>query len=552
MMTTVFTARTIHTMDPSCPTATAIAVRDGRILHVGTEADVVGYLSGGDFSVDRRYEDCVIVPGFVEAHGHLVFNGSIGEYVWLGYDDRMRPDGTVAPGCRSVDDVVDRLAAAASIREGEGSSVSVIGYGYDPTFQDNYSLNRHDLDRASSTVKILVINASGHLAYANSALMEARGITGVTDDRGVLKDADGHPLGEFHETAMGLLFAPEDFATADPSVPVWNGGWLAQLAGCTTMTDLSMVTLGGAFDTLLATANRADYPVRVVYAPSMATLTGMMEGEALAGHLCGLRDSNTDRVAMGPLKWIADGSIQGYTGKLRWPGYCGGMDHGFLILDEEQIVDQLQPLHELGFQAAIHTNGDEATEVTLRALERVLTEAPRPDHRHRLEHCQLASRDQFRRMAQMGVGVNLFSNHLFYWGDIHRSSTVGPDKARRMNAAATAQREGVHFSLHSDAPVTPVGPLFTMWCAVNRVTRTGVVLGEHEKIAPEAALEAMTLGAAWLLKMDDVIGSIEVGKFADLTVLDADPLSVDPMVIKDIGVVGTVLGGQPVVRTVQS
>ena len=228
------------------------------------------------------------------------------------------------------------------------------------------------------------------------------------------------------------------------------------------------------------------------------------------------------------------------------------MDHGFLILDEEQIVDQLQPLHELGFQAAIHTNGDEATEVTLRALERVLTEAPRPDHRHRLEHCQLASRDQFRRMAQMGVGVNLFSNHLFYWGDIHRSSTVGPDKARRMNAAATAQREGVHFSLHSDAPVTPVGPLFTMWCAVNRVTRTGVVLGEHEKIVPEAALEAMTLGAAWLLKMDDVIGSIEVGKFADLTVLDADPLSVDPMVIKDIGVVGTVLGGQPVVRTVQS
>jgi predicted amidohydrolase YtcJ len=394
-----------------------------------------------------------------------------------------------------------------------------------------------------------VINASGHLAYANSALMAARGVTASTTDRGVLFDDGGEPLGEFHETAMGLLFAAEDFVGVDSADAVWKGGWLAQIAGCTTMTDLSTVTMGAAFDALVGAATDEAYPVRVVYAPSMATLTSTFpDGAAIAAHLDDVATRGTDRFVMGPLKWIADGSIQGYTGKLRWPGYCGGVDHGFLILDEEQLVAQIQPLHDRGYQAAIHTNGDEATEVTLRALERVVTATPRPDHRHRLEHCQLASRDQFRRMAAMGVGVNLFSNHVFYWGDIHRTSTVGPDKARRMNAAATADREGVHFSLHSDAPVTPVGPLFTMWCAVNRVTRSGFVLGEHERISAAQALEAMTLGAAYLLKMDHVIGSIEVGKYADLTVLDADPLEVQPMAIKDISVLGTVLGGTVVER----
>lgn len=545
-MTTIFTARTIHTLDPSCPKATAVAVRDGRILHVGTEAEVCSYV-GPDAVVDRRYEDAVLVPGFVEAHGHLVFNGSIADYVWLGFDDRPRPDGTVAKGCRSVGDVVERLAAAAAA----DAATTVIGYGYDPTFHDGYSLTRHDLDDASTDARIFVINASGHLAYANSTLMAARGITASTTDRGVLKDGDGQPLGEFHETAMGLLFAAEDFVGVDASASVWNGGWLAQIAGCTTMTDLSTVTVGAAFDAFATTARRSDFPVRAVYAPSMASLVeAHPDGASIAAHLDEVRAGDNDRFTMGPLKWIADGSIQGYTGKLRWPGYCGGVDHGFLILDEDTLVDQIQPLHDRGFQAAIHTNGDEATEVTLRALERVLITSPRPDHRHRLEHCQLASRDQFRRMAAMGVGANLFSNHLYYWGDIHRTATVGPDKARRMNAAATAIREGVHVSIHSDAPVTPVAPLFTMWCAVNRTTRSGYVLGEHERISAREALEAVTLGAAWLLKLDHLVGSIEVGKLADFTVLGDDPLAVDPDAIRDVPVLGTVLAGVPVERSV--
>ena len=285
--------------------------------------------------------------------------------------------------------------------------------------------------------------------------------------------------------------------------------------------------------------------MRVFYSPNVEEMAKHLGREELLEYFGKLRGSDTARFAMGPLKWIADGSIQGFTGKLKWPGYCAGDDHGFLILSEDEVVDKILPFHEAGFQLAIHTNGDEATATVLRALERVLQKVTRFDHRHRLEHCQMASRAMLRKMSSLGVGANLFSNHVYYWGDIHRTKTMGADKARRMDAAATALGEGVAISLHSDHPVTPVGPLFTMWCAVNRLTRSGHVLGTAERITPLQALSAVTLGSAYLLKRDEDLGSIEVGKYADFTVLKQNPLSVDPLVIKDIEIVATVVAGEP-------
>jgi len=141
--------------------------------------------------------------------------------------------------------------------------------------------------------------------------------------------------------------------------------------------------------------------------------------------------------------------------------------------------------------------------------------------------------------------ANIFANHIWYWGDQHHDLTVGPERARRMEAAATAEREGVSFSLHSDANVTPLGQLHVMWCAVNRVTASGRVLGESERISPESALRSVTLGAAHQQHLDAEFGTIECGKAADFAVLEENPLTVDPMAIRDIGVWGTVVAGQP-------
>lgn len=150
----------------------------------------------------------------------------------------------------------------------------------------------------------------------------------------------------------------------------------------------------------------------------------------------------------------------------------------------------------------------------------------------------------FRRMATLGLGVNLFANHLWYWGDQHYETTIGPDRAQQLDACASALAAGVPLAIHSDAPVTPLGPLFTAWCAVNRITPKGRLLGEAERISVPQALHAITLGAAWTLGLDGEIGSIECGKRADFCVLEDDPLAMDPMALKDARVWGTLLSGR--------
>jgi len=229
---------------------------------------------------------------------------------------------------------------------------------------------------------------------------------------------------------------------------------------------------------------------------------------------------------------------------MRWPGYHNGAPNGLWYTAPEQMSDLYHRTLAAGVQVHTHTNGDQATQMALDMLEPALKACPSADHRFTLQHCQLADAAQFRKMANLDMCVNLFANHHFYWGDEHYRLTVGPERAERMNACRTALDTGVPMTIHADAPVTPLGPLFTAWCAVNRITASGRVQGEGEKIGVDAALHAITLGAAYTLHMDGEVGSIEVGKRADFAVLDDDPTGVEPEALKDIGVWGTVQGGR--------
>jgi predicted amidohydrolase YtcJ len=202
-------------------------------------------------------------------------------------------------------------------------------------------------------------------------------------------------------------------------------------------------------------------------------------------------------------------------------------------------------VHRRGLQAVIHTNGNEATEMALTALAAAELQYPQLATRHRLEHNQLVTQAQLVRMKQLGVATNLFTNHIYFWGDLHYSTFLGPDRARDVDPAGSAQRMGIPFSLHSDASVTPVDPLFSMWTATARKTMSGRVLGEEERISVLQAFHAVTLGAAYLLGQDDKKGSITVGKLADFAVLDRDPLTVlSPDELRNIKVLGTVMGGK--------
>jgi predicted amidohydrolase YtcJ len=538
---TVFQARKILTMNPLKPTATHVAVREGNILAVGTLEEMAGW---GAYELDQRFADKVMMPGLVEGHSHL-YEGGLWRFPYIGYFDRRGPDGTLWQGLKSFDEVVDRLKEVEA--QLDDPDAPLLAWGFDPIYFSGPRMTVHELDQVSTTRPVAVVHASFHLMNVNSAMLTQAGISRDTPIEGITCFPDGEPTGELCEfaamfpvnRAIGNAFR----AGGTSKEGLYNFANIAQLAGVTTAADLiNDLDTKEEVEPLIKTTSAEDFPIRLFSAyRGMAALSAIDQGvETVAA----ARQQNTDKMRFGAVKLVLDGSIQGFTARVQWPGYYNDSDNGIWVITPEETAALVEGFHAAGLQLHIHTNGDEATEVALEAIEAALAKYPRWDHRHTLQHVQMASPSQFQRMAQLGVCANLFCNHIYYWGDAHYTLTMGPERAERMNACGTAVQEGVSFAMHSDAPITPIGPLFTAWCAVNRYTASGRVLGVNQRISVQQALSAITLGAANTLKMDDEIGSIEVGKFADFCVLEDDPLAVAPELLKDIPIWGTVLAGR--------
>jgi len=317
-------------------------------------------------------------------------------------------------------------------------------------------------------------------------------------------------------------------------------GRLAVRTGVTTATDLANSAKDAAIDELLRITAADDFPVRLV--PAMH-VRGQSAEQAIERALA-LRARSTDALRMGRVKAHADGSIQGFSARLRWPGYYNGAPQGMWYVEPEYLRHVYALALRHGVQMHTHTNGDAAIDLAIECLESALREHPSADHRFTLQHCQLADRSQLMRMKSLGMCANFFANHHFCWGDAHRDMTLGPERAQRMNPCRSAHDIGVPYTIHSDAPVTPMDPLHVAWCAVNRLTSSGQLLGAYERISVAQALHAITLGAAHTLHLDGEIGSIESGKRADFAVLQDDPLALAPEHLKDIAVWGTVQTGR--------
>ena len=536
--TNVFSARDIITMNASRPHATHVAVRDGRILGAGSLEDMEQW---APYTLTDDFADKILVPGFVEGHAHAM-EGGIWDFPYVGYEDRWDPSGRRWEGAQSLDAVIAALTAAEARLD--DAETPLFAWGFDPIYFGEARMNATQLDSVSTTRPIIVLHSNGHLLNVNSRLMDMAGITADTNVYGVLKDDNGKPTGELMEMAakyMAYRQTGNPFFGGIKTPSLLRYAESAVNCGVTTATDLFASFNEESLAAYVEASQTPGYALRLM--PALNTIEQSIdEGIALAKRA--LQDNN-DRLHHRLCKVMTDGSIQGFTARMKWPGYHNGKPNGLWNLDPDTLCELVLEYHKAGLHLHIHTNGDEASELMLDALEAAQLACPRPDHRHTLQHCQMADASQFRRMAKLGVCVNLFANHIYYWGDQHAAITMGPDRANRMDAAGTAQREGVHFSIHSDAPVTPMAPLFTAWCAVNRQTRTGTVLGPEEQISAEDALYAITLGAAYTLHMDHLVGSIEPGKYADFAVLEDSPLQVSPDAIRDIGVWGTISGGAP-------
>lgn len=533
---TVFRARKIITMDPNQPSATHVAVRDGHILAVGDASCADQW---GPVTEDDSLADAVLMPGFVEGHSHMA-ETVFWEWAYAGYHDRLDPDGQHWPGKTDISNVVRDLRAHLDRLP---ENAPLIAWGFDPIFLESERLNREHLDAISATRPVVVLYSSGHLMCVNSCALKAVGYDRHSNIEGVMRGADGEPNGELQEmAAMFPVMRRMGMDTRTRShLPdhVRAFGRICQRVGVTTATDLFAMMTDETAATLAATTSEPGYPVRIV--PALSTIHS--SSEDVRAQVETMTVLNHDALRFGPVKLMTDGSIQGFSARLKWPGYLGGQPNGIWNMAPEEIFSTCAMMQEAGIQMHIHTNGDEASELVLDALEAAARAHPWPDARHVLQHAQMMGSALFERAAKLGVCVNLFANHIWYFGDQHVALTIGHDRAARMDGCRSALDAGVKMAIHSDSPVTPMGPLFTAWCAVNRQTMTGRTLGEAQRISVQEALYAITMGAAYTLKMDAEIGSIETGKRADFAVLKDDPTAVEAMALKDIQVLGTVTSG---------
>jgi len=546
--TTIFVAREIITMNPMQAAATHVAVRDGRILGVGNLSQLAQW---GDYTLDTRFADCTLMPGLIEGHCHLK-EGGIWELEYLGWFDRRNPLGKTIQGLRSMESVVQRLIDIEHQMQLSGMPADkpLVAWGFDPIYFGGERMTIEHLDRVSLSRPIVIAHANGHLMNVNSPMLRIAEIDEDSEVEGVVKfnggPRAGQPNGELQElAAMHLVFrhignigllSPVDEAG------IMNFARLANMQGVTTATDMVNALGESECQVLESTLARDECCVRIL--PAFKAFHGAHGARQGAEHLNALKQRNSDKLRYGLVKMMLDGSIQGFSSRMRWPGHFNGAPNGIWVTAPSQYEADLEIYHRAGLHVHTHTNGDEASLVAIDAMERVLSRAPRADHRHTLQHAQMVDAALFRRMASLGMCVNLFANHLWYWGDQHYEITMGPDRAQGLDACASALAAGVPLAIHSDAPVTPLGPLFTAWCAANRITPKGRVLGENERLTVHQALHAITMGAAWTLKMDHEIGSIEVGKRADFCVLLDNPLALGAEKLKDARVWGTVLGGQ--------
>ena len=531
---TVFAAREIITMDPNRPRASHVAVQDGHILAVGGKDCAAQW---GDVVYDHSLKDSVLMPGFVEGHAHMMA-GAMWQYAYAGYHDRIDPDGKLWPGMQTIDAVVESLSSAeATLPEDK----ALVGWGFDPIFLRSERLSRKHLDQISATRPIAIMFSNFHLMCVNSVALEMAGYDAQTNVEGVLRGSDGSLSGELQEMAamfpvmrrLGIDFR----GLSQTEDAIRSYGQVCTRAGVTTATDLFATIEADDLGTLVSVTGEASFPIRLV--PTLGAIGG--SPEEIAQKALKLKEHSHEKLRLGAVKLMTDGSIQGWTARVKWPGYVGGQPNGIWNTPPETIFALCEEMQKQGIQMHIHTNGDEASEVSIAAIEAAGRKHPWPSARHVLQHCQMMGRDQFRKCADMGICTNIFSNHIWYFGDQHAELTIGEERAMRMDAARAALDEGVRVAIHSDAPVTPMGPLFTAWCAVARETMSGRILGEAQRITTEEALYAITLGAAYTLKLDHEIGSIEAGKRADFAVLGQDPTQA--AALKDVEVLGTVLGG---------
>lgn len=532
---TLYFNGTILTMDGDDAIVEAVGTVGEKIVAVGSLDAVRQALPA--HAVPFDLEGGTLIPAFIDPHGHFPDSGFI---------DLFRVDLSPPPRgqCRSLSDVFQLLRGkAGETPVGEW----IMGAAFDHTsIAEGRMPTRDELDAVSPDHPVWVIHASGHCGSANSVALERQGIDEQTEaplGGRFLRDRAGRLDGQIEGMAAMGPMADTDFLIDDEKFRQGFDACRAEYHrhGVTFAQNAwAPLPLLNLFRTM---AGKGDPGIDLLLLPAAETEPDYTNSGAASAW------SAEPHIRLGPRKLFTDGSYQMRTAYLTEPFLTGAPgrepDCGMPYTSREDLFADVMRLHDMGFQIHCHCNGDAGSDMFLDAVEAALSKTPRSDHRHTIIHGQLLREDQLDRMATLGVTVSFFTAHIYYWGDRHRDTFLGPERAGRLSPAASAAGRGIRFTIHNDASVTPTRPLHLMHCAVNRRTLSGMVLGEDQRISAGQALRAHTIDAAWQVFLETERGSLEAGKLADLVVLSHNPLA-QPDRISDISVVHTVRRGVPV------
>lgn len=535
---TLFVNGPVLTMDGTGQAAEAVLVEGKTIKAVGPRAALEASARPGARVYDLGGR--ALLPAFIDPHGHFPEPGL---NALFRADLSSPPLGT----CRTLADVLDRVADVSRRTPG---GQWVVGCLFDQNaIAEERFPTREELDRVSTHHPIWVLHASGHAGAANSLALQRHGVDRTTENplgglfgRDARGELDGYVSGM---PAMGALGDPTVLQIDAERFAAGFAAAREEYLGQGVTFCQASWALGYLLDFFAGVEEQGDPGIGVLVLPDASLEPALSEGRHHG------RVPRGPDLRLGPRKLFADGAFQVQSAWLTKPyfkpfngdpEYCAAP----YVTPERMAVD-IAALHGAGHQIHVHANGDAAIDMVLDGFEAALRHRPRKDHRHTLIHCQSIRKDQLERMASLGLTPSFFSAHVFFWGHRHRDVFLGPERAANISPARWAADLGLRFTIHNDAYVTPTRPLHLMWCAVNRITSDGDVLGAHQRLSVEEALRAHTIDAAWQVHLEHERGSIEPGKRADLVVLDRNPLD-HPLELKDLRVEETFRDGASVWR----
>ena len=531
---TILTGGTIHTIDAHDRTATALAIKDGRIVGVGLDDEMRSLAGMG--TTEESLAGKIVVPGIVDAHNHLLFTGFLLQDIQL-YD------------CRSIPEVVERVRSAVEqAKPGDW----IVGRGWDESLlAEGRFPNRHDLDPVSSSNPVVLHRVWNKLT-CNSSALKAAGIDRNTPDppRGVAysgsfdRDEHGEPTGLFRDRAKDLIAnavptkTEADFARA---VAVGSRNYNA--------TGITSVGEPGLYPSEVHGFHQAHLNGELTVRTDMMLAGwgfGSVEDEAdlenrfsSLGVMTGFGD---DMLRIGGIKFMPDGGIGDRTAKQFEPYEGEPENRGQWIVEPGELTRLIRFVHDLGLAIDTHTCGDQAQEVTVEAYAAAQDANPKPHLRHRVHHAYLPTERALEVMAAYKIPAVVSDPFLRSLGESYITS-LGIDRASRMMPMRTYLDRGIPLAGSSDSPVALFDPWIGFHAAITRETVNGTVLGADQRITRMEALRSYTIGGAYALGREQEIGSIEPGKLADLVVLDADPLTVDTEQFLDWKPRATMVGG---------